>query len=318
MKYLITGTAGFIGNAVALRLLEEGNEVLGIDNLNDYYDLRLKLERNKRLEEFSNYEFHELDVCDQHLRTLVASFKPDVFIHLAAQAGVRYSIENPEVYMQSNVQGFFNVLESCRGKVSHLVYASSSSVYGNSSTPFKEDADVTDPVSFYAATKVANEVMAKSYQNIYNLNCTGLRFFTVYGPWGRPDMAVYKFTEKILSGKEIELYNHGNNLRDFTYIDDIVSGIISIVSSPPRRNVYNIGNSSMVRVSEFVDTLESLIGIKANRKLTGPAAGDVNKTWANIDIIRNDFGFLPSVNMQEGLTSFLDWYYYYNKLVGKK
>ena len=296
MTILVTGVAGFIGNHVALKLLDRGESVVGVDSINNYYDIKLKYSRLKRLEKFKKFEFLKVNIASKDLLSSLEKYDEiDSIIHLAAQAGVRYSIENPEVYMQSNVQGFFNVLESCRGKVSHLVYASSSSVYGNSSTPFKEDADVTDPVSFYAATKVANEVMAKSYQNIYNLNCTGLRFFTVYGPWGRPDMAVYKFTEKILSGKEIELYNHGNNLRDFTYIDDIVSGIISIVSSPPRRNVYNIGNSSMVRVSEFVDTLESLIGIKANRKLTGPAAGDVNKTWANIDIIRNDFGFLPSV-----------------------
>ncbi len=318
MRYLITGTAGFIGNAVAHSLLSQGYAVLGIDNINDYYDQRLKLDRNFRLQKFSNYKFHKMDICDARLKAVVSDFKPDVFIHLAAQAGVRYSIENPSAYMHSNVSGFFNVLESCKDSVQHLVYASSSSVYGNNDVPFKESIDVSNPVSFYAATKVSNEVMAKSYENIYGIRSTGLRFFTVYGPWGRPDMAVHKFTKRILEGQEIELYNYGNNLRDFTYIDDIVAGVIAIANSLKSRSIYNIGNSRMIKVSEFVGILESLIGITANKKLVGPAAGDVCETWADIGMIKHDFGFVPSTSIQEGLTSFLDWYYYYSRLAGGK
>ena len=313
MNFFITGTAGFIGNAVALSLLDSGHNVYGIDNFNDYYDIRLKIARHTRLTQHTNYLHSKIDICDPALRDLVLEYSPDVFIHLAAQAGVRYSIQSPDAYMHSNMQGFFNILEACKNTVDHLVYASSSSVYGNNQTPFHEDDDVTDPVSFYAATKVSNEIMAKSYENIYGLRSTGLRFFTVYGPWGRPDMAVYKFTEKILAGEEIELYNMGKNLRDFTYVDDIVSGVTAVSQSHNCKSIYNIGHNNPIEVLEFVAILEELIGVPAKKNLVPQALGDVTETYANIDRISEDFNFKPTITMREGLTSFLDWYYYYNK-----
>ena len=309
MRVLVTGAAGFIGAALSTRLLQDGDVVLGIDNLNDYYDPRLKIDRNARLEEYSSYTFLKMDIQDESFQDVVKQFGPDVVVNLAAQAGVRYSIENPTAYLKSNVDGFFNVLEACRlNSISHLVYASSSSVYGDNKVPFREDAIVDDPVSFYAATKICNEIFAKSYKNIFGLSATGLRFFTVYGPWGRPDMAVFKFTKKILEGSTIELYNSGKNRRDFTFIDDIVEGVVRVIRSSPKRDVYNIGNKNSVEVLEFVRLLERVIKKQAITKLVPQARGDVFQTFASTQFLEEDFGYKTTTDLEEGLNSFFKWY----------
>ena len=309
MRILITGAAGFIGAALSEKLLAAGNDVLGIDNLNDYYDVRLKESRNKRLKVYSNYRFMKMDIQETAFRSLVGDFQPDVLVNLAAQAGVRYSIQNPRAYLDSNVSGFFNVLEACRiWKVPKLVYASSSSVYGDNDVPFHEEDRVDNPVSFYAATKMCNELFAKSYKNIFGIEAVGLRFFTVYGPFGRPDMAVFKFTKSILDGSTIELYNQGKNRRDFTYIDDIIEGVIRVIQNKTKRDVYNIGNKRPVEVLKFVEELESVIGKKATTKLVPQAQGDVFQTYANTDFLEEDFGYETSTSLSHGLQSFFKWY----------
>ncbi len=314
MRILITGVAGFIGAALAEKLLKESDTVLGIDNLNDYYSPQLKIDRNSRLESHDKYTFIKMDIQNESLCEIVSRFKPDVFVNLAAQAGVRYSIENPGAYLRSNVNGFFNVLEACRlNSVPKLVYASSSSVYGDNDVPFSESARVDDPVSFYAATKICNEVFARSYKNIYGMNAIGLRFFTVYGPWGRPDMAVFKFTKKILEGSPIELYNSGKNKRDFTFIDDIVEGIVRVIRLEGKKDIYNIGNKNSVEVLEFVKMLEGVIGKPAITRLVPQAKGDVFQTFASTQSLEEDFGYETSTNLKKGLEMFFKWYTDYEK-----
>lgn len=309
MRVLITGAAGFIGAALSEKLLAAGDDVLGVDNLNDYYDVRLKESRNERLKIYSNYHFVKMDIQDEAFQDLVGDFQPDVLVNLAAQAGVRYSIKNPRAYLDANVSGFFNVLETCRlQRVPKLVYASSSSVYGDNDVPFHEEDRVDNPVSFYAATKMCNEIFAKSYKNIFGINVVGLRFFTVYGPFGRPDMAVFKFTKSILEGSAIELYNHGKNRRDFTYIDDIVEGVIRVIQGKTKRDVYNIGNKNPVEVLKFVEELENVIGKKAITKLVPQAQGDVFQTYASTDFLEEDFGYETSTSLSQGLQSFFRWY----------
>ncbi len=316
-KILVTGAAGFIGMHVIERLLENGYAVTGVDNLNDYYEVALKEARLARLTGNSRFNFYRLDIADtKALMDVFAGEQPERVIHLAAQAGVRYSLECPEAYVSSNLVGFSHVLEACRHHgVQHLLYASSSSVYGaNKKSPFSESDFVDRPVSFYAATKKANELMAYSYAHLYGFPCTGLRFFTVYGPWGRPDMAYFSFTRDILAGKPIRIFNHGNMVRDFTYIDDIVDGVLCALETPPgedvdgaRHTVMNIGNDHPVRLGDFVDTLESLLGIRAIREMCGMQPGDVVSTHADITALRA-LGYHPETSIADGLAAFVDWY----------
>ncbi len=329
MKILVTGTAGFIGSAVAMRLLERGDEVLGIDNLNDYYDVALKRARLERLlghEGFTDLrrDLEDADGIDQAFR----SFEPDRVVHLAAQAGVRYSLENPRAYTDSNVTGFINILEGCRSrKVEHLVYASTSSVYGaNRTMPFSVHHNVDHPLSLYAATKKANELMAHTYSNLFDLPTTGLRFFTVYGPWGRPDMALFKFTKNILEGKPITVFNHGRHKRDFTYVDDIVEGVVrtldkvatpdpawsaedpdSATSFAPYR-LFNIGNGKPVALGRYIEVLEDCLGMKAERELLPMQPGDVPETSADIADLADHVGFRPETTVEIGVRRFVDWY----------
>ncbi|MDQ6960261.1 MAG: SDR family NAD(P)-dependent oxidoreductase, partial [Mariprofundaceae bacterium] len=292
MRVLVTGAAGFIGMHVTERLLSNGYAVTGVDNLNDYYEVPLKEARLERLAGNHGFDFYRLDIADaEALTDVFAKVRPGWVIHLAAQAGVRYSLEHPEAYVRSNLVGFAHVLEACRRHgVQHLLYASSSSVYGaNKKSPFSESDPVDHPVSFYAATKKSNELMAHSYAHLYGFPCTGLRFFTVYGPWGRPDMAYFSFTRDILAGKPLHIFNHGNMKRDFTYIDDIVDGVLRVLDAPPAANsdgarhaVMNIGNDHPVRLGDFVDTLESLLGVHAIREMYGMQPGDVVSTHADI------------------------------------
>ncbi len=316
-KILVTGAAGFIGMHVIERLLENGYAVTGVDNLNDYYEVALKEARLARLTGNSRFNFYRLDIADtKALMDVFAGEQPERVIHLAAQAGVRYSLECPEAYVSSNLVGFSHVLEACRHHgVQHLLYASSSSVYGaNKKSPFSESDFVDRPVSFYAATKKANELMAYSYAHLYGFPCTGLRFFTVYGPWGRPDMAYFSFTRDILAGKPIRIFNHGNMVRDFTYIDDIVDGVLCALETPPgedvdgaRHTVMNIGNDHPVRLGDFVDTLESLLGVRAIREMCGMQPGDVVSTHADITALRA-LGYHPETSIADGLAAFVDWY----------
>lgn len=327
MKYLVTGAAGFIGNFVSERLCDEGHDVIGLDNLNDYYDPNLKLARLKRLDKFDNFTFIKLDLADrQGMETLFAEQQFDRVIHLAAQAGVRYSIENPMAYIDSNLVGMATVLEGCRhNKVKHLVYASSSSVYGmNEKMPFSTEDAVDHPVSLYAATKKSNELMAHSYSHLYDLPTTGLRFFTVYGPWGRPDMAPYLFTDAILNDREIKVFNHGKMKRDFTYIDDIVEGIIRIQNVVPLRNaqnpntspssskapykVFNIGNNEPIALMTFIEAIEKAAGKEAKKNYMPMQAGDVPATFADIDSLKEEVGFKPDTNIEYGMQQFVDWY----------
>lgn len=316
-KILVTGAAGFIGMHVIERLLENGYTVTGVDNLKDYYEVALKEARLTRLTGNSRFNFYRLDIADaKALMDVFAGEQPERVIHLAAQAGVRYSLECPEAYVSSNLVGFSHVLEACRHHgVQHLLYASSSSVYGaNKKPPFSESDFVDRPVSFYAATKKANELMAYSYAHLYGFPCTGLRFFTVYGPWGRPDMAYFSFTRDILAGKPIRIFNHGNMVRDFTYIDDIVDGVLCALETPPgedvdgaRHTVMNIGNDHPVRLGDFVDTLESLLGVRAIREMCGMQPGDVVSTHADITALRA-LGYHPETSIADGLAAFVDWY----------
>ena len=317
-RYLVTGSAGFIGFHTSLRLLERGDTVIGLDNLNDYYDVSLKEARLKRLQQFEQFIFHHENLEDSPaLKKMFQDESFDVVIHLAAQAGVRYSLENPSAYINSNLVGFGNILEGCRhGNVQHLVYASSSSVYGsNKKIPFSVEDNVDHPISLYAATKKANELMAHTYSHLFQLPTTGLRFFTVYGPWGRPDMALFKFTKAILAGEAIEVFNHGKMRRDFTYIDDIVEGVLRTADHLPEAKqneapyaVYNIGNNQPVELMEMIALLEQTLGQTAEKKMLPMQPGDVPETYADIDALVKDVGFRPVTTLSEGIEKFVSWY----------
>ena len=317
LRILVTGSAGFIGFHLAKKLLEKGMDVVGVDNLNDYYDPKLKIDRNKILKSHENYIFLKGDLADEKFITqLFKKFKFDQICHLAAQAGVRYSIENPAVYIQSNIVGFANLIEAAKNAgVRDFVFASSSSIYGNSTKARFSVKDRTDePISLYAATKKADELIAYTYNHLFGLNCTGLRFFTVYGPWGRPDMATFKFTERILGGKEIEVYNFGKMKRDFTYIDDIVSGIIAALRRLKGFKVYNLGNNRPVTLNRFIRAIEAACGRKAKIKYLPLQPGDVLKTAADISESKNDLKFSPKIDIEEGMKKFVDWHEeYYGK-----
>jgi UDP-glucuronate 4-epimerase len=318
MKVLVTGAAGFIGMYVAERLLARGDTVVGIDNLNDYYEVSLKEARLARLAPHPAFRFVKLDLADRDgMATLFKQERPDAVINLAAQAGVRYSLKNPLAYADSNLLGFVNVLEGCRhAGVKHLLYASSSSVYGgNKKVPFAEDDNVDHPVSLYAATKKANELMAYSYSHLYEIPCTGLRFFTVYGPWGRPDMAYFSFTQAILAGEPIDVFNHGKMQRDFTYIDDIAEGVVRILNNrhvasndEPPHTVFNIGNHQPVELMEFIGLLENALGKKATCNFLPMQAGDVPITYAETSRLRAAVNFAPSTPLAEGIGRFVTWY----------
>ncbi len=326
MKILVTGAAGFIGNFVAERLLAQGHQVIGLDNLNDYYQVSLKMARLARIESYPNFQFIKLDLADREgMAALFAEQRFQRVVHLAAQAGVRYSLDNPMAYNDSNLTGMMTILEGCRQhQVEHLVYASSSSVYGlNKTVPFAETDRVDHPVSLYAATKKANELMAHSYSHLFNLPVTGLRFFTVYGPWGRPDMAVFKFTQKILAGEPIDVYNYGELSRDFTYIDDIVEGVLRTLDNPPTATtanakydaeatapyaLYNIGNHQPVALLTFIQTLEAALGVKAKVNLQPMQPGDVYTTYADTEQLQQAVGFHPNTSLEHGLQQFADWY----------
>lgn len=331
MKILVTGIAGFIGSNLAKKLKEKGHDVFGIDNLNDYYSVELKKDRLSKFlnNEFKNYEINLEDY--EAVKDVFKQEKPEVVINLAAQAGVRYSLENPFTYIQSNVNGFMSILEACRhNDVKNLIYASSSSVYGaNTSLPFSTSDNIDHPISLYAATKKSNELMAHTYSHLFNLPTTGLRFFTVYGPWGRPDMALFKFTKNILNNEPIDVYNNGNMMRDFTYVDDIVEAISRLVERPAQPNkewsgdnpspdssyapykVYNIGNNAPVKLMEFIEAIENRTGIEAKKNFMELQAGDVPQTYANVDDLFRDIDFKPQTNIQDGVNNFVDWYMNY-------
>ncbi len=334
MKVLVTGSAGFIGSSLVIKLLDRGDTVVGIDNLNHYYDPQIKLDRLSRFKENKKFTNLEIDITDREkLSNCFKDHKFDVVVNLAAQAGVRYSTENPYAYIDSNIVGFLNILENCRhNEIKNLVYASSSSVYGaNESMPFSVNDNVDHPLSLYAASKKSNELMAHAYSELFNIPTTGLRFFTVYGPWGRPDMALFKFTKSILEGKEIEVFNFGNHKRDFTYIDDIVNGIIKVVDNPAKSNpnwsglqpdpgssrapwrVYNIGNNSPVDLKDFIAAIEESIGIKAKMKLLPLQPGDVPDTYADIKSLEDDFNYRPEISILDGVEKFIQWYKDYYK-----
>lgn len=321
--YLITGGAGFIGFYLSKGLLEKGAEVIGIDNLNDYYEVSLKEERLSLLKPFERYTFIREDIADKAVvMKIFEKYNPQVVINLAAQAGVRYSIDNPDAYIQSNIVGFFNILEGCRyHPVEHLVFASSSSVYGgNKKVPFSTEDKVDQPVSLYAATKKSNELMAYSYSKLYGTPLTGLRFFTVYGPMGRPDMAYFKFAKKIMNGDPIQIYNNGDMRRDFTYIDDIIIGIEDILCNPPVKDengasykIYNIGNNQPEQLMDYISVLEKCLGKKAEKEYLPMQPGDVYETYADVQELMNDFGFKPSTTIEEGLSKFAEWFLNYYK-----
>ena len=312
MKILVTGVAGFIGAALSLSLLERGDEVIGVDNLNDYYDVSLKHARLARLTPFENFKFVQLNIADRDaMEELFATEQFERVVNLAAQAGVRYSITNPHVYAESNLIGFLNVLEGCRHNQVDLIYASSSSVYGaNTKLPFSTDDKVDNPVSLYAATKKSNELMAHSYSHLYDFSTTGLRFFTVYGEWGRPDMSPFIFARQILAGKPIDLFNYGKHSRDFTYIDDIVEGILRVIDKPAksRYQIYNIGNSQPEQLLTFVETLEKHLGKMAIKNLLPMQAGDVQDTYADVSDLMRDFDYLPKTSLDVGIEKFVKWY----------
>lgn len=329
MKILITGSAGFIGSAICLRLLARGDEVIGVDNLNDYYDPALKRARLARQADHPGYVDVFADIADRAaMQATFASYQPDRVIHLAAQAGVRYSLVNPHAYIESNVLGFMNILEGCRhGAIEHLVYASSSSVYGgNTRLPFSEHDNIDHPVSLYAATKKANELMAHTYSHLYGLPTTGLRFFTVYGPWGRPDMALFLFTKAILEDQPIDVFNHGDMIRDFTFIDDIVEGVIRVLDRPAKPDpafdpkapdpatsnrpyrIFNIGNNRPVTLMEYIEALEVALGRRAKMNLLPMQPGDVPATAANTDELDAWVGFRPATPVTEGVARFVAWY----------
>lgn len=344
MKILVTGAAGFIGSFLCKRLLETTNdEIIGLDNLNDYYDVSLKETRLDMLKPYKNFKFIKGDISDKlFIDKLFNEYKFDVVVNLAAQAGVRYSIDHPDVYIQSNIIGFYNILEACRNHpVEHLVYASSSSVYGgNTKVPFSTDDKVDNPVSLYAATKKSDELLAHAYSKLYNIPTTGLRFFTVYGPMGRPDMAYFSFTNKLIKGETIEIFNYGNCKRDFTYIDDIVEGIIKVMNKPPLKKdgedglpippykIYNIGNNHPENLLDFVNVLsEELIranvlpkdfDIKKHMKLVAMQKGDVPVTYADTSDLERDFGYKPSTSLRDGLRHFVEWYFTMLNAEGKR
>ena len=328
MKFLVTGAVGFIGHQTTLKLLARGDTVIGVDNLNDYYDVSLKEARLQDIathSQGSNFKFIKLDLADTlATEALFASEQPERVIHLAAQAGVRYSLQNPHAYVQSNLVAFTNILEGCRhNKVEHLVYASSSSVYGgNTKLPFSEQDTVDHPVSLYAATKKANELMAHTYSHLYGIPTTGLRFFTVYGPWGRPDMSPFLFADAILNNKPIKVFNHGDMMRDFTYIDDIVEGVVRVADKPatPQANssvpyrVFNIGNNQPENLMDFIGILESAFGTTAEKEFLPMQAGDVKATYADTSALEDWVGFKPYTPLKDGIAKFADWYKaYYNK-----
>jgi UDP-glucuronate 4-epimerase len=336
-KILVTGAAGFIGFYLCKRLAESGDEVVGLDNLNDYYEIGLKKARIARLEDLPRFRFLKTDLSDRKaIASVFGRERFDVVVNLAAQAGVRYSLANPHAYVDSNVAGFLNVLEGCRhGKAGHLVFASSSSVYGaNTKMPFSVHHNVDHPMSMYAATKKANELMAHTYSSLYSLPCTGLRFFTVYGPWGRPDMAYFLFTKAILEGRPIDVFNEGRMQRDFTYIDDIIEGVVRVMDRVPGPDdrwsgddpdpatsyapykLYNIGNNSPVELMRFIEVLEGCLGRKAKKNLLPMQPGDVAATYADIDDLTKDVGFKPSTPIEEGLKRFADWYREYYGIKG--
>jgi UDP-glucuronate 4-epimerase len=335
MRVLITGVAGFIGHHLALRLLARGDEVIGVDNLNDYYDVSLKEDRLKRFANDKGFTFRKLDIANREEVTALFSGKAfDVVVNLAAQAGVRYSITNPHAYIDANLVGFTNLLEGARHtKVKHFVFASSSSVYGaNTKLPLAESENVDHPLSLYAATKKANELMAHCYANLYALPCTGLRFFTVYGPWGRPDMALFKFTKAILAGEPIQVFNHGNMVRDFTYVDDIVEGVVRVVDRPatpdptwsgdapnpatsyaPYR-VFNIGNNNPVQLLRYIRAIEDCLGKKAIMEMLPMQPGDVPATSADVARLEAVTGFRPQIEVETGISRFVEWYRAYYKI----
>jgi UDP-glucuronate 4-epimerase len=331
-RVVVTGAAGFIGYHLSERLTNNGDEVVGLDNLNDYYDVNLKLGRLRQLEGKRNFTFKKLDLANKEgVVNLFAKGAFDVVINMAAQAGVRYSLTNPHAYTSSNIEGFLNVLEGCRESgVKHLIFASSSSVYGaNTRIPFSVHHNVDHPMSLYAATKKANELMAHTYSNIYRLPCTGLRFFTVYGPWGRPDMALFLFTKAIIEGRPIDVFNFGKMQRDFTYIDDVVEGVVRVTERIPQSNpqwsgnnpdpassnapyrLYNIGNNKPVELTTFIEILERCLGKKAQKNLLPLQPGDVPVTYADVDDLMKDVGFKPSTPIEEGIQKFADWYLSY-------
>lgn len=341
MKILITGAAGFIGFHVSKTLLGRGHEVVGLDNINDYYDTKLKLDRLKELginendallfnsitksDKYPAFKFIRLDLEDRAaLPELFKKEEFEVVCNLAAQAGVRYSLENPETYIDSNIVGFLNLLECCRNhSIKHLVYASSSSVYGlNEKIPFETSDNVDHPISLYAATKKSNELMAHTYSHLYGFHTTGLRFFTVYGPWGRPDMAMFLFTDAIIKGKSIKVFNEGKMERDFTYIDDITEGVVRVLEKDPNERmtinnlyrIYNIGNNNSVKLLDFIEAIEKTLGIKAKRQLLPMQPGDVEKTWANVDDLIKDYDYRPNTSIEKGVESFILWYKDYYKV----
>jgi len=329
MHILVTGAAGFIGFHLSRRFLENGHTVIGLDNVNDYYDVRLKNDRIKQLETTKAFSFHRLDLADRKgMEDLFASRRFDRVVNLAAQAGVRHSLTNPHVYIDSNITGFMHILEGCRHtRVPHLVFASSSSVYGlNTVMPWSVHHNVDHPISLYAATKKANELMAHTYSHLYGLPTTGLRFFTVYGPWGRPDMALFLFTDAILHGRPIKVFNHGKMKRDFTYIDDIIEGVVRITdripepnpdwssetpdpgSSPAPYRLYNIGNNNSVPLMEFIETIETALGKTAEKELLPMQLGDIAASFADVDDLSRDVGFKPATLIKDGIKKFIDWY----------
>jgi len=331
---LVTGAAGFIGFHLSKRLLEDGYHVTGIDNMNDYYDVSLKDARLNELKPYPNFSFFKTDLADLNAIEKIFKDTPfDIVVNLAAQAGVRYSLKNPHAYVNANIVGFVNILECCRhNKIKHLVFASSSSVYGaNTKMPFSVHHNVDHPVSLYAATKKANELMAHTYSHLYGLPCTGLRFFTVYGPWGRPDMALFLFTKAILEGKSIKVFNHGKMTRDFTYIDDIIEGVVRVMAKLPEPNpawsgdkpdpgtsyvpykIYNIGNNNPVELMKFIEVLEDALGKKAEKEFLDLQPGDVVSTYADVDDLINDVGFKPDTPIETGIERFVSWYKKYYK-----
>lgn len=322
--YLVTGAAGFIGFFLSKALLDKGEQVIGLDNLNDYYEVSLKESRLAVLKKYENFQFYRADLADKE--AVFAIFKqhlPAVVVNLAAQAGVRYSIENPDAYISSNIEGFFHILEACRHyPVEHLVFASSSSVYGgNKKLPFSTEDQVDKPVSLYAATKKSNELMAYAYSKLYGIPLTGLRFFTVYGPMGRPDMAYFKFAKKIMAGEPIQIYNHGDMRRDFTYIDDIVAGIEKILCHPPGKDengaaykIYNIGNNKPEKLMDYISVLERCLGKEAKKEFLPMQPGDVYETYADVTDLMRDFDFKPSTTIEEGLSRFAEWFLDYYKV----
>jgi UDP-glucuronate 4-epimerase len=334
MKLIITGSAGFLGFSLCTKLLKRSYDIIGIDNHNNYYDPKLKEARFDKLIKYSNYQHYRIDLSDQEsLKKIFKKHKPEIVINLAAQAGVRYSMENPLAYINSNIVGFANILENCRHhNINHLIYASTSSVYGaNTKLPFSENDSANHPLSIYAATKKSNELMSHSYSHLYGLPTTGLRFFTVYGPWGRPDMALFKFTKAILEEKPIEVFNNGQHTRDFTYVDDIVNGIIKVLEKPAKPNlqwnsnqpdpatskapwrIYNIGNNKPIELMEYINILENALGKKAIINFLPLQPGDISNTSANISILKESFNYAPSTPLTEGVNNFVSWYKEYYK-----